>query len=123
MSGKRLSVKDKDGAEGETRTRTGISPLPPQGSVSTNFTTSACSYVVSKVLEYRPALLRYLVGPRLGQSLGLARDRPKQEHHPGLFVNLHFLQRPSIDRRHFASAPPEYPENQHSPPVIQIEIV
>ena len=29
------------GAEGETRTRTGISPLPPQGSVSTNFTTSA----------------------------------------------------------------------------------
>ena len=31
----------RNGAEGETRTRTGISPLPPQGSVSTNFTTSA----------------------------------------------------------------------------------
>ena len=30
-----------NGAEGETRTRTDISPLPPQGSVSTSFTTSA----------------------------------------------------------------------------------
>ena len=33
--------REINGAEGETRTRTGIRPLPPQGSVSTNFTTSA----------------------------------------------------------------------------------
>ncbi len=30
-----------NGAEERTRTSTGISPLPPQGSVSTNSTTSA----------------------------------------------------------------------------------
>ena len=38
------------GADGETRTRTGFRPLPPQDSVSTNFTTSALSplfYIVT----------------------------------------------------------------------------
>ena len=35
------------GAEGETRTRTDIRPLPPQGSVSTNFTTSALTFALT----------------------------------------------------------------------------
>ena len=34
-------LKKRIGADGETRTPTGVSPPPPQGGVSTNFTTSA----------------------------------------------------------------------------------
>ena len=34
-------LKKRIGADGEIRTPTGVSPPPPQGGVSTNFTTSA----------------------------------------------------------------------------------
>ena len=39
------------GAEERTRTSTGVSPLPPQGSVSTNFTTSAYFLVNSNIRD------------------------------------------------------------------------
>ncbi len=41
-SAKTKATTGKDGAEERTRTSTGLPPLPPQGSVSTNSTTTAC---------------------------------------------------------------------------------
>ena len=38
---KKLNCTGEGGAEERTRTSTGMNPLPPQGSVSTNSTTSA----------------------------------------------------------------------------------
>ena len=69
----------KSGAEGETRTRTGISPLPPQGSVSTNFTTSAfVSPHATTKLKGVQITVRFLECPRFaavhsGQCLTIGR--------------------------------------------------
>ncbi len=41
---RRRGITKKNGADGETRTRTTIRPLPPQDSVSTNSTTSAKNF-------------------------------------------------------------------------------
>ncbi len=69
------------GAEGETRTRTGFRPLPPQGSVSTNFTTSACALDVRDIgiytLLFGSQLLRVLDRHRhAGDTNTVRRGRP-----------------------------------------------
>lgn len=47
----RVRLKKRIGADGEIRTPTGVSPPPPQGGVSTSFTTSA------KLSCYQPTIL------------------------------------------------------------------